>query len=222
MKILIICAMEAERDGFLNKLNVEPVIVNGIKIYKAFIDNKEIYLAKSAVGKVNAAMLTTALTLKLKPTYIINAGIAGALNPDLKPLNVVASTKIYEHDLDLTLFGLRKGELDDGSYYYKGSPKLLSLLDDDVIKGQMVSGDQFINTKKQLEEIKKHFKKALTCDMEGASIAHVATLLSRKFLVIRAISDNVFIEKQDEVYFDNKPKAIEKVVEKTINLIKKL
>ena len=73
-----------------------------------------------------------------------------------------------------------------------------------------------------MNEIKKHFPKALACDMEGCSIAHAASLLSRKFLVIRAISDNVYLDNHTKVYQDYKPLAIDKISNVVIDLISKL
>ena len=226
MKILVLCAMVAELEGFLKKVKSEPIIVAGNTLHKAKINDNDIYFVKCGVGKVNAAMLTTTLILKLKPRYIINAGIAGGLNENLPIYSIVASTKIYQHDMDLTTFGYDMGELDDHTKYFEGSKKLLSLLDGDVIKGQMVSGDQFVATKEKLELIKKNFKKALTCDMEGSAIAQVCHFMSRKFLIIRCVSDNVFLQHKSESYsdeyYDAKPIAIAKVVDKTLDLISKL
>ena len=201
MKILIIVAMSSELEGFITKKEFEVKLINGSKVYYLNNNNKEVYIAKSEVGKVNSAMLTTSLVLKLKPNYVINAGIAGGLNQSINLLDVIASSKVAYHDFDLTAFSLQKGEMDNGLMYFKGSQKLLKLLPSDV---------------------KKDFPKALACDMEGCSIAHVATLLSRKFLVIRCISDNVFLENHTKVYEDYKVPAIEKVVDVTYSLIDQL
>ena len=222
MKVLLIVAMSSELQGFLDVLDTEVELVNGIKVFKAKVNNVDLYIAKSEVGKVNSAVLTTALCLKLKPRYVINAGIAGGLNQSINLLDVIASSKVAYHDFDLTAFGLQKGEMDNGLMYFKGSQKLLKLLPSDVKKGLIVSGDQFVSGIEKMNLIKKDFPKALACDMEGCSIAHVATLLSRKFLVIRCISDNVFLQNHTQVYADYKVPAIEKVVKYTLSLLGKL
>ena len=54
--------------------------------------------------------------------------------------------------------------------------------------------------------------------LKGCSIAHASTLMSRKFLVIRCISDNVFLSSHVKVYEDYMGLAIEKIVKYTINL----
>ena len=222
MKVLLIVAMESELNGFLSKLDYETSLILGLKVYKSKVNNVDLFIAKSEVGKVNAATLTTSLILKLKPNYVINAGIAGGLNPSINLLDVIASTKVCYHDFDLTAFGLKKGEMDDGTLYFKGSNKLLSLVDEDVKKGLIVSGDQFVSGIDAMNNIKKDFKKALACDMEGCAIAHVSVLLSKRFLIIRAISDNVFLNEHVKVYQDYKVLAIDKVVTKTLALLEKL
>lgn len=222
MKILIIVAMELELNGFLKKDDYDVTLVEGIKVYQTTKNANMIYLAKTEVGKVNASCLLTTLCLKLKPNYVINAGIGGGLNPSLNLLDVVASTKVAYHDFDLTAFGNKKGELDDGQLFFKSSTKLLNLLDENVKKGLIVSGDQFVSGVDAMNNIKKDFPKALVCDMEGCAIAHTSSLLSRKFIIIRAISDNVFLENHVKVYTDYKEKAVKKVVNVVNDLILKL
>ena len=222
MKVLVIVAMESELQGFITKLDTEVKLINGIKVHNCIINNVDLYIAKSEVGKVNSACLTTALCLKIKPRYVINAGIAGGLNPSINLVDVVASTKVMYHDFDLTAFGCKKGEMDNHDGVFKGSKKLLSLLDNDVKKGLIVSGDKFVSGIDAMNEIKKDFPKALACDMEGCSIAHAASLLSRKFLVIRAISDNVYLDNHTKVYEDYKPLAIDRISNVVIDLLKKL
>ena len=160
MKVLLIVAMESELAGFLNRLDCEVNLVYGTKVYCSKVNNVDLFIAKSEVGKVNAASLTTALILKLKPRYVINAGIAGGLNPSINLLDVIASTKVSYHDFDLTAFGLAKGEMDNGVSFFKGSNKLLTLVDGDVKKGLIVSGDQFVSGIDAMNNIKKDFKKA--------------------------------------------------------------
>ena len=137
MKVLLIVAMESELNGFLKKIEYKVEVINGIKVHVSKINNVDLYLAKCEVGKVNAALLTTALILKIKPRYVINAGIAGGLNQSVNLLDVIVSTKIAYHDFDLTAFGLNKGVMDDHDGVFKGSKKLLSLLDNNVKKANI-------------------------------------------------------------------------------------
>lgn len=222
MKVLVIVAMESELSGFLKKIDYQVEVINGIKVNVSKINNVDLFLAKCEVGKVNAALLTTALILKIKPRYVINAGIAGGLNQSINLLDVVVSTKVAYHDFDLTAFGYLKGEMDDKTRFFKGSEKLIKLANENTKKGLIVSGDQFISGIDSMNKIKTDFPKALACDMEGCAIAHVSTLLSKKFLIIRAISDNVFLASHTKVYENYKFLAIDKVVDYTLDILTKL
>ena len=75
----------------------------------------------------------------------------------------------------------------------------------DVFEGRVCSGDQFINTKEQRDEITSSFG-GMCCEMEGAAIAQTCYLNNVPFVIIRAISD-----KPDETKFEDyrvfEPKA---------------
>ena len=55
--------------------------------------------------------------------------------------------------------------------------------------GRIVSGDQFICSQEKVQYLEKEFS-ALSCEMEGASIAHVCYSNKIPFVIIRSISDN--------------------------------
>jgi len=55
--------------------------------------------------------------------------------------------------------------------------------------GRIASGDQFIANLEKIQWLDKEFG-AISCEMEGASIAQVCYLNSIPFVVIRSISDN--------------------------------
>ena len=57
-----------------------------------------------------------------------------------------------------------------------------------VRKGRVVSGDQFISSNEVKERLIAEFRGDCT-EMEGAAIAHAATLNNIPFVIIRAISD---------------------------------
>ena len=97
MKVLLIVAMESELDGFLKKLEYNVELISGNKVYICKINNVDLYIAKTGVGKVNAASLTTALILKIKPKYVLNAGIAGGMTPSIKILDVVPHHRQWRH-----------------------------------------------------------------------------------------------------------------------------
>ena len=54
------------------------------------------------VGKVNAAACTQTLIHKFDVDAIINTGVAGGLQPDVKVGDIVISTNVTHHDVSKT------------------------------------------------------------------------------------------------------------------------
>ena len=61
--------------------------------------------------------------------------------------------------------------------------------------GTVVTGDCFVSTEKQREDIFAEYPDALCTEMEGAAIAHVCFNNKVPFIIIRAISDFAADEK---------------------------
>ena len=70
MKVLLIVAMSSELKGFLDVLDYEVVLFNGIKVYKSKCNNVELYIAKSEVGKVNAATTPKIINTSINSTKL--------------------------------------------------------------------------------------------------------------------------------------------------------
>jgi adenosylhomocysteine nucleosidase len=72
--------------------------VQGIRFTTGSLKNKRVVLTHSGMGKVNAAMAATLLVEQFQPTHVLFTGIAGGLNPDLRPGDVVIGAKTAYHD----------------------------------------------------------------------------------------------------------------------------
>ncbi len=81
--------------------------------------------------------------------------------------------------------------------------KKLESLKKDIkyIKGHIVSGDEFVYRKDQIKTIKKYFKTALCCEMEGASVANTCYAFKVPVAIIRSISDITY-KKNDYKKFE--------------------
>lgn len=100
--------------------------------------------------------------------------------------------------MDATGFGYDFGVVPRmESSVFKGDVRFINLAkeccervnpDINVHIGRVVSGDQFISDKAKKDWINEHFDGYCT-EMEGAAIAHAATLNNIPFLIVRAISD---------------------------------
>ena len=195
----IIGAMNIEVDSLKNEMENPTInIIAGMDFYEGVIGGKDVVVVKCGIGKVNAAMCTQILADRYNVDAVINTGVAGSLNNDIDICDIVISTVAQEHDMDVTALGYEKGIIPDMHVsIFEADRKLVELtkksakeagLDVKVFEGKVVSGDQFISTHEKKESLKNSFG-GDCAEMEGAAIAHVASLNNIPFLVIRAISD---------------------------------
>ena len=134
------------------------------KFYEANYKGKDLVIAYSKIGKVNAAITATLMIEKFKASKLLFTGVAGSLDESLKIGDMLYATSLVQHDLDITAFGHPYGS------------------------GIIATGDQFICDNEKKEWIKKIFNASAT-EMEGASVALVCETLGVPFFILRAISD---------------------------------
>lgn len=209
MRIGIIGAMDEEVDLLLSKMaDIEEINLAGSEFYKGKIDNQEVVLLKSGIGKVNAAMGTALLIEKFHPDVIINTGSAGGFHKELNVGDVVISTEVRHHDVDVTIFGYEYGQVPRMPAYFSPDDNLVSVAeksaekinDIQVVKGLIASGDSFMNDPERVELIRSKMPDLYAAEMEAAAIAQVAHQFQVPFVIIRSLSD--IAGKDSNVSFD--------------------
>lgn len=165
-------------------------------IYCGEYAGKNVVLALSGIGKVNAA-LSTALVLQHRPDFVINTGSAGGLGSGLKVGDVVIGTQTAHHDVDITAFGYAIGHVPQMPARFESDPALCAAAEKAaaafehaaVHRGLIVSGDQFVHSSESVAEVRRHFPDAQAVEMEAAAIAQSCHRFGVPFVVVRAISD---------------------------------
>jgi adenosylhomocysteine nucleosidase len=205
--IAIIGAMDEEVAAIRHRMTeVNPTVIAGISFVKGRLGQKDVVLFQSGIGLVNAAMALTLASQHFKLTAILNVGTAGGLHEDLQVLDLIAADKLTYHDFDISIFGNPRDFSEANRMVFHADPALLSLLQtlnqsERLFIGPLVSGNQFIGSSTQVNDIRKHYPEALAVEMEGAALAHVASKLNIPFLVIRSISDLV-LHPRNEMTFE--------------------
>jgi adenosylhomocysteine nucleosidase len=198
MRIGIIGAMDEEVDLLRSKLDGrEDMNLAGSEFYKGKIDSLEVVLLKSGIGKVNAALGTALMIEKFHPDIIINTGSAGGFHKDLNVGDVVISTEVRHHDVDVTIFGYEYGQVPRMPAYFAPDEKLVSIavksaekIDGiQVAEGLIASGDSFMNDPERVEYIRSKLPDLYAAEMEAAAIAQVAYQFEVPFVIIRSLSD---------------------------------
>lgn len=198
-KIGIIGAMELEVETLKSKMITSKIIKKaGMEFFEGTLNGANVVIVRSGVGKVNAALCVQILADTFEVTHIINTGVAGSLNAKLDIGDILISKDAIHHDVDVTVFGYRLGEVPQlGTREFVADEKLISIAkascqkvnpDLHAVTGRVVSGDQFISGNEIKEKLINNFQ-GDCAEMEGASIAHGAFLNNIPFVIIRAISD---------------------------------
>ncbi|SUU00030.1 MTA/SAH nucleosidase [Actinobacillus lignieresii] len=208
LKIGIIGAMAQEVE-ILRNLMVEAKVIEiaGCKIYDGKINNTQVALLQSGIGKVAAAVGTALLLELTKPDMIINTGSAGGLDANLNVGDIVISTEVRHHDADVTAFGYDKGQLPANPAAFLPNEQLVSVALKETqtagfnaVSGLICSGDVFVNGAEKIAIIRQDFPSVAAVEMEAAAIAQVCHAFNVPFVVVRAISD--VADKESHLSFD--------------------
>lgn len=203
--IVILAAMKQEFDEIVNYLQnpMEKQTVFG-DLVEGTIHDTKVVCAQCGIGKAAAAATTTFLIERYTVSTILNIGSAGGLSNDLMIGDVVVVDKVTYHDLDLSAFDYPTG-WDNKKYVFTTDQKLNEIalkankaIDVTIHHGSLVSGDQFIYDKAQFLKIMDTFNNVLAVDMEAAAIAHIASLYTIPFAILRSISDVVIDDNNPE------------------------
>ncbi|MFC6590826.1 5'-methylthioadenosine/adenosylhomocysteine nucleosidase [Deinococcus lacus] len=167
----------------------------GVTLYRGQLEGVPVLLTQGGIGKVNAA-LTTSLLIAAGATRVIFTGVAGGVHPDLRVGDLVVSTDLVQHDVDVRPLGYAPGTIPGEAPSWAADPQLREraleaarqLGGPAVMAGRVASGDQFIASPEGSRRLAGEFG-AVCAEMEGAAVAQVCTRAGVPFVVIRSISD---------------------------------
>ena len=201
MVVGVMGAMPEEIDPILKRLeNVKKHEVADNVYYTALYGSLDLVVAYSKIGKVFSALTAATMIEKFGVRKMLFSGVAGAIDPALQIGDLVAATKLCQHDLDITAFGHPHGYVPEGKVYVEAGSKLLEIAGRAASKegvklrqGIIATGDQFVADPERKAWIGETFG-ADALEMEGASVAVVCDALNVPFFVLRAISDAADME----------------------------
>ena len=177
MKILVLVAMEKEYRQ-LQALN-----------------NNDIIVEKTGIGKVNAAVNATQAILKYKPDLVVSSGCAGGASTKLNVMDVVVGSRVVYHDVYCCLGEDEEyGQIQGMPLYYDAQENLVEIArsltyNHTIHPGLIASGDWFVDTLSKIDEITSHFPDAIAIDMESAALAQTCHIMGVPFISFRVISD---------------------------------
>lgn len=209
MKIAVIGAMEEEVALLRDRMEVHKTEVMANCEYSiGTLYDKEIILSKSGIGKVNAAMASAILMERYRPDAVINTGSAGGYNHDLQIGDLVISSEVRHHDVDVTAFGYEYGQVPQLPEAFKADGAMIEIAASaarmiegiQVVNGLIATGDTFMSDHERVEFVRGKFPDIQAVEMEGAAIAQVAYQFDIPFVIIRSLSD--IAGRKSEISFD--------------------
>lgn len=203
MRILILYAFDNEVNVLKQHLTLSERQVNQCTYNQGYFGETEIYLARTGIGTTRASVITTRLSLALKPDIIFFMGTAGGLKPGLHTGDIFIGDKIVDIDL-LHLPSV----LADTPYAscliephhetpikltYQLDPLLLKHLVKlnfpNVFSGTIATSNTFPAPKEALAIMKELDSSII--EMEGSGLAYAAFHDETPLVVIRAVSNNL-------------------------------
>ncbi len=207
----IIAAMDKEIAGWLDIVAVWEINRIADKtFYVGTYAEKEVVIAQSGIGKVNAAITAALLFSNYPIDYVINTGVAGGLKPASVGTIVIARGVLYG-DVDFCAIDpdLPYGQMAGDPLTAIADPALfmfaenvLKKLGYGYLSGVIASADRFTTSRAELALVLAHTPDIIACDMESMAVALTAVKFGIPFIVIRGISDVIDDDHQVEAYYD--------------------
>jgi adenosylhomocysteine nucleosidase len=194
--------------------NGRDVTVRGLVFRTGTLNGRQVVVGRSPAGKVNAAIVATVLIGHFSPEAVFFSGTAGAVDPTLRPGDVVIGSSVAQHDVGLQTpvaikrRGLRNavtGEL-DGVLVPAPDPLLaaarrsiagltlrpMRTSDGEriprIVEGVIVTGDVFLADPARRDELRTSLG-ATAIEMEGAAMVQACRQFGVSCLVVRSITD---------------------------------
>jgi adenosylhomocysteine nucleosidase len=214
--IAIVSAMHEELRALIPLVqDLEPVVLAGRKFHHGRIQGHPVVLVLSGIGKVAAATTAVLLMHEFNARQLVFTGAAGGLARGVRVGDVVVAGQLLQHDMDASPLFPRFEVPLTGRSRFESHPRLSDelaaaaarcldradeligtqhLLDFGIAspllhRGLVISGDRFVASQAQSDELRAVLPDALAVEMEGAAVAQACKDFKRPFAVLRTISD---------------------------------
>src|SRR5699024_1318237 len=136
--------MEEEIDIILQQMNdYQKYVVANCMFYKGNIENQEVILLQSGIGKVNDAMRTTILIERIQPDVVINYWLEVDFDKAVNVVDFVISSEVVYHYVDVTWFDYESGQVPGMPVTFTANPQLIK-------KIEPILNDMKVNSKIEL------------------------------------------------------------------------
>jgi adenosylhomocysteine nucleosidase len=231
--VAILGAMTVEVETLEQQLtDRKEQTVRGVRFVTGRLKGRTVVLAHSGMGEVNAARAAILLVEQFQPTHVLLTGIAGGVNPDLGPGDIVIGSRTSYYDYgELTPNGFRSlptvNPLNGkpNPLFFPADAGLLAAAEKAaaelklarvktskgeriprVVTGVIVTGNMFVASTAKSEELRKDFEADAT-EMEGAAVAQICWQQRVPCLILRSLSDDASAKAEEDVRLFEKTAA---------------
>ena len=179
------------------------------EFYRTIFRNKDIVFFRSGARKVNVSAAVQYMIDRFSLKKIIILGTCAAVNDSYDYLDVLIPEKIIDYD-----FILRDTTVEIPESAYIEMPKVNVSLD--YVEGILGTSDKSLVSWKDLTYLASNAIDA--SDMESYAVCRVAITNNIDYIVLKGISDrpikdNDSFDEQEEVYEENTPLVMEKLIQ---------
>ena len=168
------------------------------------LDGHDVILVRCGIGKVAAATTTAVLLDAFDAGALLFTGVAGGLGEGVRVGDIVVASALLQHDMnaeplfprwEVPLTGRARFDADAAwsIRLVRASHALaaanLHAHGATIHHGLVVSGDRFVATRAESDQLRAALPDALAVEMEGAAVAQVCHDFGRPFGVVRTVSD---------------------------------
>ncbi|WP_303924092.1 5'-methylthioadenosine/S-adenosylhomocysteine nucleosidase [Ureaplasma parvum] len=210
----LIVALNSEIKTFFKQIKKKVYQINNIDFYLCTHQNIEFVLVFTDVGKTNASFITGLLINNFKPKVILNVGSCGALNDQLKVLDIAIIDQCQYLDVNVSAFGYLKNQIPRLDKFFILDKNYNQQIKNQLIKKKLKcwianvgSSDTFINR----DNISFFYDQQIDLvDMELAAIAHVCTRMLTPLVSIKLVSDHITLPNPNQEQFNKNLLLIDK------------
>ena len=168
------------------------------------LDGHDVILVRCGIGKVAAATTAAVLLDAFDASALLFTGVAGGLGEGVRVGDIVVATTLLQHDMnaaplfprwEVPLTGRARFDADAAwtARLVQASRTLAAAhtyaVAATIHAGLVISGDRFVATHAESDQLRALLPDALAVEMEGAALAQVCHDFARPFGVVRTVSD---------------------------------
>lgn len=214
-----------EREAFLKAFGTDGkhIQINGFDTYLYRINDVDVVMILSGAGEILAAGATQVLICAYSPDVVINAGICGGLNGEMKLGDLCLVDNVVHYGYDITAMGYAKGVyLGCDSAYIKTDTKLLKEEFRCGIKSvNCASADRLVTGKEERIKLGNEFNCSI-CEMESAGVIITCKNNEIPCILLKAVSDSLEDGVEDLLETDWAKKSSDIVAQATLTAVKDL